>query len=346
MIVDLQVSVDGQEGAPADPAQLMKAAKGAGLDGILLTKEGALSFDAAPYIEAGQGEGVAVFTGAKISTNHGLLLCILPEAAGVPSDDFAAREDGIYEVSSVIDAVERLGGVTVALRPYDRVVERPMGDHIFSFQGLAACDVQNASVPRQDNDLALEAASSMEIPCVGASSSKGAALLGRSATLIRHPVENHTQLCEAIRNGDCWPVTFSDEVPASDARSGGDRGGRGGRRPEGGGGGRGGRRDHGSRGPRNDGRGGGRRGDGGGGGGRRGGGRRGGDGRGAPRGDGYGNRGGGPRNRRVDEDAGNRLEVKSEAVVDDNIGNRLAPGESSPYYRPTAAPVDDDHGAD
>ncbi|MBK8013389.1 MAG: hypothetical protein IPK13_18800 [Deltaproteobacteria bacterium] len=345
MIVDLQVSVDGQEGAPADPAQLMKAAKGAGLDGIVLTKDGTLSFDAAPYIEAGQHEGLAVFTGAKISTNHGLLLCILPEAAGVPSDDFAAREDGIYEVSSVIDAVDRLGGVTVALRPYDRVVERPMGDHIFSFQGLAACDVQNASVPRQDNDLALEAASSMEIPCIGASSSRGAALLGQSATLIRHRVESHAQLCEAIRNGDCWPVTFSDEVPASDARAGGDRGGRGGRRHEGAG-----RRDHGPRGPRSEGdrgprraegsAGGGRRG-----GGRRGGGRRGGDGRGAPRGDGYGNRGGDPRNRRVEEDAGNRVQVKSERVVDDNIGNRLAPGESSPY-RPTSAPIDDDHGAE
>ncbi|CAN0576196.1 unnamed protein product, partial [Laminaria digitata] len=122
------------------------------------------------------------------------------------------------------------------------------------------------------NDLALEAASNMEMPCVGTSGSHGVSGLGTVATLLRTAANNETELCEAIRAGDCWPVTFSDAAPKPnppeerEGRSGRGRGrGRGGRsdggrsdggRSDGGGGG-GGRREGGrSEGGRGRGRGG------------------------------------------------------------------------------------------
>lgn len=351
MIVDLQVNLESKDGALVDALALVERAKAAGLDGLVVTQEGQLSPDVQAFRDAGAEHGVKIFSATKLATNHGLILCIVPAGAGALAEDFAERaEDGIYDAASVIDAVDGLGGATIALRPYDRDVARPMGDHLFSLQGLSACEVQNGRISDIANDLALEAASNMEMPCVGTSCAEGVEGLGTAATLFRAAVSSESELCEAIRAGQCWPVTFSDEAPrpeqprrdrGGDRRGGGGRrGGRGGR-----GGGRGGDRggDRGGerRGGRDRDRDGNRDRDGGRGGrGGRGGGRgrgRGGGGRGrrsGPLPDDIGNRA--PQQRRsVDEDIGNRRSEDRE--LDENIGNRLAPGEVSPYR-----PRDDD----
>ncbi len=331
--MDLQVNLETESGAPVEPDVLIRGAKEAGLDGLVLTQEGAFCPDTGAYRDAGRPEGVSVFAGAKIPTNHGIILCIFPEEKPSLSDDWAEQEEGVYDAQSVIEAVEERGGVTVALRPYDREVAHPMGDHLFSLQGLSACEVQNTQVAEIANDLALEAASNMELPCVGTSCAAGADGLGTSATLLRTPVESESELCELIRNGDCWPLTFSTEAPPpSESRpSRGGRGRRGGR--DGGASSGRGRRGGGGGGDR---RGGGRRGrgersggnmdhDDGGRSRRRGRRRR----RNGPTPDDVGNRA--PRApRSVDEDFGNRV-PKNEANLPEDIGNRLAPGERSPY---------------
>ncbi len=360
MIVDLQVNLETKEGGLVDPNVLVERAKAAGLDGVVVTKEGDLLPDIQSLREAASERGVKVFAGAKLATNHGLILYILPEGVERPGDGFAAREDEVYDAHAVIDAIEQLGGVTVALRPYDRDVPNPMGDHLFSLQGLSACEVQNGRISDIANDLALEAASNMEMPCVGTSCADGAEGLGSSATLFRTRIESGNDLCEAIRSGDCWPISFSEEVPRPEAhpsreegdRRRGNRGGRdrrdgrgrGGERREGGGGGRGGR-DCGGRDVGRDDRGGGgggrgRGGGGGGGGGgmarpddpgrrRRRGGR--GRGRGGPVPEDIGNRVKARRDNNIDENAGNRVDNPRD--IEEDIGNRLAPGEVSPYAR-------------
>src|SRR5688572_30789696 len=267
MIVDLQVNLETKDGGLIDPNLLVEKAKAAGLDGVVVTKEGELLPDVQSFREVGAPQGIKIFAGAKIATNHGLILCIFPSDAERPGEGFAERVEDVYDASAVIDAVEQLGGVNVALRPYDRDVPRPMGDHLFSLQGLSACEVQNGRISDIANDLALEAASNMEMPCVGSSCADGTEGLGTSATLFRTPVENENDLCEAIRSGDCWPVSFSDRAPRPEARRengerrrgpgpgrGRDRGERGGR-------------DRGDRGGRGERREGGRGGGGGGGGG-------------------------------------------------------------------------------
>lgn len=351
MIVDLQVNLETEEGV-VDPEALVQGAKASGLDGVVLLKDGDLRPDIAAYATAGAEQELRVFSGARLVTNHGLILCIFPAGDVDLSDGWADKEDDVFDATSVIDAVEERGGVTVALRPYDRDVAMPMGDHLFSLQGLTACEVQSHGLTDIANDLALEAASNMEMPCVGSSDAKGTEGLGTVATLFRQSVGDETELCEALRNGDCWPVSFSDRAPAPpkrEERSGGGRGrgGRGGRGRGGdrdGGGGR--DRDRGGRGGRGGrGRGGGGGGDrdGGGGGNRRG--RRGGRG-GGGRGrrnvpDGYGNTvTTPPRNVDIDENAGNIIRPDESREIAEDIGNRLAPGEQSPYRRRN----DDDYG--
>jgi hypothetical protein len=351
MIVDLQVNLETKDGGVVDPVALADAIKSAGLDGAVVTREGELIPNVDTFRQACADRGVSVFAGAKLATNHGLILCILPRGTSQPGPDFATRVEGVYDASAVIDAVEELGGVTVALRPYDRDVPRPMGDHLFSLQGLSACEVQNARLSPVANDLALEAASNMEMPCVGTSCADGVDGLGGSATLFRTSVSSESDLCDAIRGGDCWPVTFSNEVPRPEAEGrgrgerrggggrgrsggrgrGGDRGDRGGERRGGRGGDRGGDRGNrrGGGGDRGFG-GGGDRGFGGGGdrgfggGGDRGfggGGDRGFGGGGGGRGRRRGGRGrgrGGP----VSEDAGNRAAPRNRPL-DEEAGNRV-----------------------
>lgn len=313
MIIDLQVNVESKDGSDVDPKELAQRIKAAGLDGAVLTRSGETAPDLAPYREAAGEVGVKVFAGAKIATHHGLILCLVPSGTTF-GPDFVAREGEVYPAAGVIDAIESLGGVTVALRPYDRDVPMPMGDHLFSLQGLVACEVLNGQVSEIANDLALEAASNMEMPCVGTSSARGLEGLGTTATLFRGAVADETELCEAIKHGHCWPVAFSDSAPKAEPeprRSGGRRG-------EGKSEGRGeGRRDRNERSGRGRGRG-------------RGGSRSRGRGRG-PLPDDIGNRAPGGE-RVIPEDIGNRVRPESEENLPaDDIGNRLRPGEESPF---------------
>ena len=320
MIVDLQVNVETPDGDLTDPAVLAEAARSAGLDGVVLTQDGNLAPDWSSYREAAAGVDLRVFEGVKITSNHGLLLCILPGQGEALEADFAQQADDLYDASAVIDAIEELGGVTVALRPYDRDVPHPMGDHLFSLQGLTACEVQNPGLSEIANDLALEAASNMDMPCVGTSGSKGSAGLGSAATLLRKAVASQAELVEVIRSGDCWPITISERVPVAEPA---DRGRGPKRRPP--------RRDGLGSGPARDAHNKKRRR------------RRGGRGRGPGRPDDIGNRA--PRrNVPVEEDIGNRIRPEEQDPMAEDIGNRLAPGESSPFHEAMKKMDDDDVG--
>lgn len=218
MLVDLQVSLTGKDGTAVDPQVLIEGAKKAGLDGLVVTAEPA-QFPALDALRsAGATHDVRVFAGAHIPSNRGLLLCVLPDAGASLAPGWAATAEGVFDAEAVIDAVEAAGGVTIALRPYDRAAARPMGDDIFQLVGLAACETQSGRVQGNANDLALDAASSLELPCVGSSGASGTEGLGSAATLFRTPLANEGDLVEALRTGDCWPVSIGTRVPVGDGR--------------------------------------------------------------------------------------------------------------------------------
>lgn len=293
MLVDLQVEI------PSDVDNLIASTKAAGLDGIVLTSNETL-FPVVTDLKDNE-EGVLVFSGAKVATNNGLLLCLIPNPQEELGDDWAEKDGDVYDAISVINAIESLDGVVVALRPYDRDVELPMGDQIFGLTGISACDVQNGRLSQNSNGLALEAASNLELPCVGLSSAADVSELGTSATLFRTQLASEEELIEAIRHGECWPVLFSGEAPRV---SGGQRNrrGRNGRRD----------RDNDGRRGRRDGRRDGRRNSN----------RRGGGGRRTGR-DGNRGRSGGRRGP-VSDDVGNRVDSRgNQRTIDENAGNRI-----------------------
>ena len=74
-----------------------------------------------------------------------------------------------WPVREVLAKVRELGGVAVAAHPYDKSVERPSGDVIFTLDGLAAVEGLNAHRAGPANDLAIEAADHMNLPCTGGS---------------------------------------------------------------------------------------------------------------------------------------------------------------------------------
>src|SRR5687767_11554325 len=99
MLVDLLVSLSGKDGAPVSPESLLDGIKQAGLDGAVLT-DGDGSFpNLAPLKDAAAGRGITVFAGAKIPTNHGLLLALLPDPATDLGAEWKPGEAGVFDAA-------------------------------------------------------------------------------------------------------------------------------------------------------------------------------------------------------------------------------------------------------
>jgi hypothetical protein len=154
-----------------------------------------------------------------------------------------------------------MGGAVVAAHPYDRSIERPGGDVVFSLDGLSAIEGHDARRKSATNDLAVEAADHLGLPCVGGSGARdGLGEIGKAATLFRDVVRTEADLVAQLRSGTVFGVVIgvTPGPPETRAARGpgdrrGDRGGdRGGRRDAGRGGRDGSRGRGDSRGPRRD----------------------------------------------------------------------------------------------
>lgn len=216
MLIDLLVYSEDSEGTPVEPEAMMASAQEAGLDGLVVSGRSGPTENFEAFVSAGDEVGIRVFPGHVVETDHGLVLALLPEGAQFQPEG---------EATALLEHVASVGGASVALRPYDREVARPMGDQLFTLQGLNACEVCNGRVPEIANDLALEAASNLELPCVSTSSAQDPEDVGTAATIFRRPVDTMDALVEQIREGACWPVSIGQEVPRdlSADRSGGRR---------------------------------------------------------------------------------------------------------------------------
>jgi hypothetical protein len=166
-------------------------------------------------------------------------------------------------VREVLEKVRALGGAVVAAHPYDKTIDRPSGDVIFTLDGLAAIEGLHGRKKGSANDLAVEAADHMNLPCVGGSGALDAlGQLGTAATLFRDPVASERDLVAQLKAGTVFcaalgvtpaPASLHDRRDHRERRDqrddrGGPRGGRGGGRGDRGGHGRGGH--GGDRGPR------------------------------------------------------------------------------------------------
>jgi len=232
MLIDLHVHSHHTRGCTLTPRDAIRRAKEAGLDGIAFTDLNVL--DGLEEIRAaGREEGFLALCGVELATDRGHYLCYFPDPARVPAPPQVFGSATPWQAREVLARVRELGGVAVAAHPYDKTVERPSGDFIFTLDGLSAIEGLNTRRKGPANDLAVEAADHMNLPCVGASGAHALEDIGKAATLFRDPVTSEAELVAQLRAGTVFCVAIG-VTPSGDS-------GRGDRGPVG----PGGRRDHG-----------------------------------------------------------------------------------------------------
>ncbi len=250
MLIDLHVHSHHTRGCTLAPRELLRRAKEVGLDGVAITDLNSL--DGVDEIRAaGREEGILALVGVEIATDRGHYLCFFPDPAKIPPPPQVFGSATPWPAREVLEKVRELGGVAIAAHPYDKSIERPSGDFIFTLDGLSAIEGLNARRKGPANDLAVEAADHMNLPCV-AGSDAHASLdeLGKAATLFRDVVQTEADVVAQIKAGTVYAVAIGVEPGRADRearedrrpRERHDRGDRGDRR-----GGRGGDR-HGGRG--------------------------------------------------------------------------------------------------
>jgi predicted metal-dependent phosphoesterase TrpH len=255
MLIDLHVHSHHTRGGALAPRDVLQAARAAGLDGVAFTDLNTL--DGLPEIRAAAQEtGVLALVGLEVATDKGHYLCFFPEPEKVPAPPQLFGSATPWPVREVLERVKALGGAVVAAHPYDKTIDRPSGDFIFTLDGLSAIEGLHGRKKGPANDLAVEAADHMNLPCVGGSGALDAVgQLGTAATLFRDPVKSEADLVAQLRAGTVFcaalgvtpgPATRSDRRDR-DGRGGRDRGGHGGDRGGRDRGGRGGERGRGPR---------------------------------------------------------------------------------------------------
>jgi predicted metal-dependent phosphoesterase TrpH len=250
MLIDLHVHSNHTRECPLTAREVVRRAKQVGLDGVVFTDLNTL--DGLEEIRAaGRDEGFLALCGVELATDRGHYLCYFPDPAKVPAPPQVFGTTP-WPVREVIERVREMGGVAIAAHPYDKAIERPSGDFIFTLDGLAAIEGINGRRKSAANELAMEAADHMSLPCIGASGAQTSLdEIGKAATLFRDTIRNEADLVQAIKTGAIFCVAIG-VTPGQDTAERGNRGGYGGR-DRGGYGDRGGDR---GRGPRRGGRGG------------------------------------------------------------------------------------------
>jgi hypothetical protein len=208
MLIDLHVHTHHTRGGTLAPRDVLRRAKEAGLDGVVFTDLNTL--DGLEEIRAaGREEGLLALCGAEIATDHGHYLCFFPDPAAVPAPVQMFGAGTPWPVRNVVAKVRDLGGAVVAAHPYDKTVDKPCGDFIFTLDGLAAIEGLNVRRKGPANDLAVEAADHMSLPCTGASGALDALdPIGKAATLFREPVASEADLVRQLRAGTVFCVAI------------------------------------------------------------------------------------------------------------------------------------------
>ncbi|AEI67224.1 PHP-associated domain-containing protein [Corallococcus macrosporus] len=236
MLIDLHAHSHLSKGCELDPRAVLERAALFGLDGVAFTETNTQD-GCDELFEIGAKSKLKVFVGLELVTDRGQYLCFFPkpELAPEPVQMWGSNREKPWSAAECLPKVKALGAAIVAARPYDRDSQHPAMDFIRSLSVLSAVEGYNARVKQTSNDLAVEAAAAMKLPCVGGSDARGSLdEVGRGATLFKQPVQTQAELVAELLKGDFWPVMAGDlprltrpgEAQASRKSGGG--GGRGG----------------------------------------------------------------------------------------------------------------------
>src|SRR5437867_4238153 len=134
MLIDLHVHSHHTLGCSLAPRDVVRRAKEVGLDGVAFTDLNTLE-GLEDIRAAGRDEGLLAMCGVELTTDRGHYLCFFPDPARIPAPPqlFGTTP---WPARLVVHKVNELGGVAIAAHPYDKSIDRPSGDFIFTLEGL------------------------------------------------------------------------------------------------------------------------------------------------------------------------------------------------------------------
>ncbi len=212
MLIDLHIHSHLSMGCPLSPRTVLERAASHGLDGVAFTETN--SQDGCDELLALDGQGgMRVFVGLELVTDRGQYLCFFPrpEQAPEPVQLWGSNRERPWSAAECLPRLQSLGAVVVAGRPFDRDVSNPALDFVFSAPGLVAVEGYNARVRQTANDLAVEAAEKLKLPCIGGSDARlSLDEVGRGATFFKRPVASQADLLTELQGRDYWPVMVGE----------------------------------------------------------------------------------------------------------------------------------------
>jgi predicted metal-dependent phosphoesterase TrpH len=207
MLIDLHVHTRRSPGGALGPLEVLLRARTLGLDGVAFTDLDTLEGLAEVRAAAAEA-GLLALAGLTLSTDHGRFLCFFagPEGLAPVPELFGPAP---RPARAALARAAELGGAVVAAHPYDKTLAPACADALFTLDGLAAVEGLHGRSRSGANDLAMEAADHLGLPCVGGSGALASLdELGTAATLFRDPVSDEAGLVARLKAGACWAAAL------------------------------------------------------------------------------------------------------------------------------------------
>lgn len=239
MLIDLHVHTRHSPDSSLEAREAIEAAQALGLEGIAFADVDSTA-GREEFLALRGDAPLALFFGVTISTDHGRLLCFFPDAEATPdpAELLGPKPEEGWPIRDALQKLREAGAAVIAAHPYDRELERPMGDALFTLEGLAGVEALSGRLGDASNEHAINAAAHLDLPCVGGSGARSAEEIGRAATLFRDEIASQRSLVEALNAGHAWAswIGKAPDFPGDHAprRGPGDRDRRGPRRRRGG----------------------------------------------------------------------------------------------------------------
>ncbi len=200
MIIDLHCHTKYSGDTDLEPAELIRAARAAGLDAICITEHD--SFCASEPIEkVAEDEEFTVFRGVEINTDKGHIL-----AFGVEDDSWKEPKGYYSRIASVRPVVEACGGILAPSHPFRMAAAASVANSLFDMDYIAAIEALNGENNDPENALAVKAWAQTNLPGIGGSDCHFAQHVGRCATYFENPVSTMSELVAEIKAGRVLPM--------------------------------------------------------------------------------------------------------------------------------------------
>lgn len=214
MLIDMHAHSYLSKDCNLDPRQVLERAASHGLDGVAFTETNTQDgCDELFYLSS--KTSMKIFVGLELNTDKGQYLCFFPkpELAPEPVQLWGSNREKPWSAEECLPRVQSLGAVIVAARPYDREFSHPALDYVLGLKFLSAVEGYNSKVRQSANDLAVEAAASLKLPCVGGSDARSSLdEVGRGATFFKKDIQSQEDLVKALKEGEYWAVAVG-EIP-------------------------------------------------------------------------------------------------------------------------------------